>query len=114
LFSNIISNAVKYSSKELPPKIKITCSLEKESSELSAAQKAFYVIQISDNGIGFMQEYENKMFELFGRLESNPIYSGTGIGLAICKKIVRNHQGTITAIGEPGKGAVFTIRLPVT
>jgi PAS domain S-box-containing protein len=114
LFSNIISNAVKYSSKELPPKIKITCSLESEGTELSGVQNAFYVIRISDNGIGFMQEYENKMFELFGRLESSPGYSGTGIGLAICKKIVRNHQGTITAIGEPGKGAVFTIRLPVT
>jgi len=114
LFSNIISNAVKYSNKELPPKIKITCSLESDVGELSSVQNAFYVIQISDNGIGFMQEYENKMFELFGRLESNPIYSGTGIGLAICKKIVRNHQGTITAMGEPGKGAVFTIRLPVT
>jgi PAS domain S-box-containing protein len=112
LFTNIISNAVKYSSKVMRPKIKITCSLETEGGELPAVQKAFYVIRIADNGIGFMQEYEDKMFELFRRLESSPGYTGTGIGLAICKKIVRNHQGTITAVGEPGKGAIFTIRLP--
>ena len=76
-------------------------------------EKTFYIITIADNGIGFMQENADKAFELFRRLESNPSYAaGTGIGLAICKKIVNNHQGTISASSEPGKGARFTIRLP--
>ena len=113
LFSNILSNAIKYSSKDLVPYIQITNTLEKEEGGMSGESKAFYTIKIADNGIGFMQEYADKMFELFRRLESSPGYTGMGIGLAICKKIVFNHQGTISASGEPGKGAIITIRLPV-
>jgi light-regulated signal transduction histidine kinase (bacteriophytochrome) len=113
LFSNIISNAIKYSRKDLRPFIKITSVLERSDDAISGDKNAFYNITISDNGIGFMQEYADKMFELFRRLESSPGHSGAGVGLAICKKIVNNHQGSITATGEPGKGASFIIRLPV-
>jgi PAS domain S-box-containing protein len=113
LFSNIISNAIKYSREQVPMKIRITSSVEKEVSHSTGVENAFYKIIISDNGIGFMQEYADKMFELFRRLESGTGYAGTGIGLAICKKIVENHHGTIQAIGQPGKGASFVIRLPV-
>ena len=74
--------------------------------------KVLYKIIISDNGIGFEQEYADYIFKLFQRLHSRKEYSGTGIGLAICKKIVENHHGTITATGEPGKGATFTILMP--
>jgi PAS domain S-box-containing protein len=113
LFSNIISNAIKYSRNDLRPLIKITSVLERGDDTISGDKNAFYNITISDNGIGFMQEYADKMFELFRRLESSPGHSGAGVGLAICKKIVNNHQGSITATGEPGKGASFIIRLPV-
>ena len=113
LFSNIISNAIKYRRENHPLHLKISCSLENGDGGLTAGKNAFYKISITDNGIGFMQEYADKMFELFRRLESGSGYSGTGIGLAICQKIVKNHQGTITATGVPGKGASFEIRLPV-
>ena len=112
LFSNILSNAIKYSRTDISPYIKITCTLERESGNDQGDEKTFYAISFTDNGIGFMQENADKAFELFRRLESGPLYSGTGIGLAICKKIVNNHQGTISASSELGKGARFTIRLP--
>jgi PAS domain S-box-containing protein len=112
VFSNIISNAIKYSRDNVRPQIKITSTLEREDGDNRDERKNFYNITISDNGIGFIQADADGIFELFRRLESGPGYSGTGIGLAICKKIVNNHQGTISAAGEPGKGASITIRLP--
>jgi PAS domain S-box-containing protein len=113
LFSNIISNAIRYSRSDLRPLIKITSELDVEEGAVSGEKNGFYKITISDNGIGFIQEYADKMFELFRRLESGPGHTGTGVGLAICKKIINNHQGTITAKGEPGKGASFIIKLPL-
>ena len=71
-------------------------------------------ITISDNGIGFEQQYNEKIFEVFQRLHTQEKYKGTGVGLAIVKKIVENHQGTITAKGEVDKGASFDIYFPVT
>jgi PAS domain S-box-containing protein len=112
LFSNIISNAVKYSREDVPLEIEIRCNLEKKIPDLSGNKKSYYSINISDNGIGFMPEYSDKMFELFRRLESGAGYTGSGIGLAICSKIVKNHGGSIRATGNPGKGASFEIRLP--
>jgi PAS domain S-box-containing protein len=112
LFSNIISNAIKYSRDDIRPQIKITSRPEREGGNMPGEGKSFYNITIADNGIGFIQENADKIFELFRRLESSRGYSGTGIGLAICKKIVDNHHGTISATGEAGKGASFTIRLP--
>jgi PAS domain S-box-containing protein len=112
VFSNVISNAIKYSRDNKRPLIKITSTLEQEDGDNPDERKSFYNITISDNGIGFIQNDADRIFELFRRLESGPGYSGTGIGLAICKKIVNNHQGTISASGEPGKGARITIRLP--
>ena len=74
---------------------------------------ASYVrISIEDNGIGFEEKYRLKIFELFQRLHSKNVYSGTGIGLALCKKIVQNMNGFITADSQPGKGSVFTVYLP--
>ena len=68
---------------------------------------------VQDNGIGFEQQYENKMFLIFQRLHSRGKYPGTGIGLAICKRIVDRHGGQIWAVGDPGKGAKFTFTIPL-
>ena len=70
-------------------------------------------IAVTDNGIGFEQAYAEYIFEMFRRLHSISEYEGTGIGLAICKKIVEEHNGQISAKSEVGKGSVFTVRLPL-
>lgn len=70
-------------------------------------------ISISDNGVGFDPQYKDRIFEIFQRLHESDKYKGTGIGLAICKRIVENHNGIITATGEPDKGAMFDIYIPV-
>lgn len=111
LFSNIIGNSIKYSRENTPLVINISAK-KVDGAEIEEKGKLFNQITISDNGIGFEQQYANKIFELFQRLHSRDQYSGTGIGLAICKKIVQNHGGFITAIGNPGKGATFNIYLP--
>jgi PAS domain S-box-containing protein len=112
LFSNILSNAIRFRRPGIPLRIRISSQLVKDRLDQNDKWKDFYQITISDNGIGFMQEYADKMFELFRRLESGPHYPGTGIGLAICKKIVMNHNGIIRATGVPGEGASFEILLP--
>ena len=78
-----------------------------------AAKKDYTHISFSDNGIGFDPEYKHKIFQLFQRLHSKEDYEGTGIGLAIVKKIIDNHNGCITATGVLGKGATFDIYIPV-
>jgi signal transduction histidine kinase len=75
-------------------------------------KKRYCHIRFSDNGIGFDQKYSKKIFDVFQRLHAKNDYSGTGIGLAIVKKIVENHNGMITASGVPGLGATFDIYLP--
>ncbi|CAN5469679.1 hypothetical protein BH11BAC5_BH11BAC5_37990 [soil metagenome] len=115
LFSNIIQNAVKYSQKDVPPHIVITGSLFSEEEmkvAIPGAKGKFWKIAIADNGIGFDQQYEHKIFELFQRLHGRSAYEGTGIGLAICKKIMHNHHGFISARGQTGIGAVFNLYLP--
>ena len=66
-----------------------------------------------DNGIGFENQYAEKIFEVFQRLQQNDVYEGTGIGLALCKKIVESHKGSIRAESKPGKGSLFSIILPL-
>jgi signal transduction histidine kinase len=73
----------------------------------------YYEIVIKDNGIGFDQQFEERIFVMFQRLHGRTDFPGTGIGLALCKKIVENHAGIIKATGEENKGATFTILLPV-
>ena len=114
LFSNIISNAIKYARNDLQPQIKITKKIvgAEELEENGVPGTAYWKISITDNGIGFEPEHEKKIFELFQRLHGKEDYEGTGIGLAICKKIMQNHQGYINAEGRPGKGATFNIFIP--
>lgn len=113
LFLNLIGNSLKYSKPDIAPLIKITTekvTINEVTGQIK--QKGdFWKIAISDNGIGFEQEYESKIFELFQRLHSKTEYEGTGIGLAICKKIVQAHNGTITATGLPNVGSTFTFFL---
>lgn len=115
LFSNLISNSLKYKAKDRHPEIQITYYKIKATDEpllLNAKKTYYHKITIADNGIGFNNEYAENIFVLFNRLHNKDEYSGTGIGLSICKKIVENHQGYIFGTGVQGQGAVFTIYLP--
>ncbi len=117
LFTNLVSNAVKYSRPGVAPVVQVTAEKVSGNEIKDAAadkKKNYHKITVSDNGIGFEQEYETKIFELFQRLHSNENYKGTGIGLAICKKIMRNHQGFVSAIGHPGIGSSFSVYFPDT
>ncbi len=116
LFSNIITNAVKYRSEKRQPRIKISYKEVSQEgllkSDIMGVEKYCKII-IEDNGIGFEQEYAEKIFELFQRLHNKDEYEGTGIGLSICKKIVQNHGGMITAAGNPDQGSTFIVYFPV-
>jgi light-regulated signal transduction histidine kinase (bacteriophytochrome) len=115
LFINLISNSLKYSKEDIAPEISITSKkiTEKEMYDYKIANKKdYHKIVISDNGIGFKQEYSDKIFLLFKRLETDPKYSGTGLGLAICSRIVDNHKGFIKVKSKPGVGAKFYIFIP--
>lgn len=116
LFINLIANSIKYSKPDVPPKIKIKSEVinSNDYGDLIKDQnKIFYKIDVIDNGLGFEQEYAEAIFTLFYRLHNNSDYPGTGIGLAICKKIVENHKGYIMAESMPGEGTTFSIFLPV-
>jgi len=116
LIYNLVSNSIRFSRPSTPLHIKITGKIGKGGtfniSKLSP-EKNYYHISISDNGIGFEQHYVEKIFEVFQRLHGRNEYAGTGIGLAIVKKIVENHHGIITATGEQNKGAIFNIYIPI-
>lgn len=116
LFSNLISNSLKYRSKDREPNIIIKYNLVYKSEDsrlLKALNDTYHKISYKDNGIGFEQEYAEKIFTLFSRLHNKDEYSGTGIGLSICKKITDNHLGYIFANSKPDKGAEFDIFLPI-
>ena len=114
LFLNLIGNSLKYAKPDVAPHIKITAEKVtiNEAGEQVKQNDTFWKIEISDNGIGFEQQYEHKIFEVFQRLHGKTEYEGTGIGLSICKKIIQSHNGTITATGQVDVGATFTFFLP--
>ncbi|CDF80322.1 two-component system PAS/PAC sensor signal trans duction histidine kinase [Formosa agariphila KMM 3901] len=114
---NLVSNAIKFSKEQEPTIITINCTeVNGEGLDIEPllASKSYYQIQFSDNGIGFEQKYSEKIFEVFQRLHSRDEYSGTGIGLAIVKKIIDNHEGYIYAQSELNEGSTFYIFLPVS
>ena len=115
LLHNLIGNALKFSKKGVAPVIEIKAEKIKGSkikSQVDFPNKMYYHLQISDNGIGFDSAYKNRIFEVFQRLNTESEFAGTGIGLAIVKKIVENHKGIITANGKKDIGATFDIYLP--
>lgn len=118
LFFNLIGNALKFSKESETPIINITVdNFFKETPDKqfpkSILKEPFIKIQITDNGIGLDNKYSERIFEIFQRLHGRSEYQGTGIGLAICKRIVANHKGHIFANGIPGKGTTFTVELPL-
>jgi signal transduction histidine kinase/CHASE3 domain sensor protein len=113
LVYNLVSNSLKFTDEFRKPVIKVSCNMEPGNPQfVKNPEKTYCHIRIADNGIGFEPEYSNKIFELFNRLHRKGKYKGTGIGLAIVKKIVENHNGFISATGDPGKGATFDIYIP--
>ncbi|MCC2631568.1 MAG: histidine kinase [Patescibacteria group bacterium] len=105
LFQNLLSNSLKYRSPEKSPVISI-------SATPLAKEKETCHIEFKDNGIGFEQQYAEKIFDVFQRLHGREEFEGTGVGLAICRKIVERHGGTITAQSTPSEGTTFTVSLP--
>ncbi|MCW3072463.1 MAG: domain S-box protein [Bacteroidetes bacterium] len=116
LLHNLVTNSLKFSRPDIPAHIivksKIINGKDAGHPKLSA-EKNYLDITFSDNGIGFDPQYKELIFEVFQRLYSFDEYKGTGIGLAICKRIAENHQGIITAIGKLDEGAAFNIFIPV-
>lgn len=115
VFQQLMSNALKFKKPNKKPELTITCELVhrsqlKERPDLIA--DLYHKITFRDNGIGFDQVYENKIFELFTQLNPDKENPGTGIGLTICKKVVQNHNGFITVESHPGDGTGFYIYLP--
>jgi hypothetical protein len=107
LFYNLVNNSLKFSKPGEPTVITIT------SQQQNIRGKGFVDIIFTDNGIGFDQFYSKHIFNTFTRLHSKDQYEGSGLGLALCKKIVERHDGSIEAFGKPGEGATFLIRLPL-
>jgi two-component system, chemotaxis family, CheB/CheR fusion protein len=117
LFYNLISNALKFSSKDKKPVIKISSILvskeELNKHTMVNQDTSYFKISIKDNGIGFEQQFAEQIFLIFHRLHGRSEFAGTGIGLALCKKIVINHQGEIHAYSDEKNGALFEILLPL-
>jgi len=117
LFYNLLNNALKFTKPGVPPLIRVHCSragaeeIRRHPGLLQG--QAYYCISVQDNGIGFPSELSEKIFGMFQRLHSKDAYAGTGIGLALCKKVVENHGGSIRAESRSGHGTIFFVLLPV-
>jgi PAS domain S-box-containing protein len=122
LFQNLISNALKFrktdaSGEEVAPHVRIEASTVR-ADEVPASVNpvrhagSYYRIDVIDNGIGFEEKYVDRIFQVFQRLHGRNEFAGTGVGLAICQKVVANHGGAITASSRPGEGATFSVYLP--
>jgi signal transduction histidine kinase len=118
LFQNLITNAIKFTKEDVTPEINVFCSTvgrDELQKEIPVAMYDQYLrVEIKDNGIGFHEKDLKRIFTIFQRLHGRSEYEGTGIGLSICKKIVENHHGYITAGSEPDKGSSFVVYLPYT
>lgn len=115
LFLNLISNSLKFRKPDTQASVNITG----RQSTLPVGTEGngfatFYEVSVSDNGIGFDEKYLNRIFQPFQRLHAREVYGGTGMGLAICRKIVERHGGDIQAHSKPGQGATFIVRFPIS
>jgi PAS domain S-box-containing protein len=106
LFQNLISNALKFQRPDVAPLVTVA------AEPVSEAAEEYWRVEIADNGIGFDEVYLDRIFQVFQRLHGRGEYEGTGIGLAVCRKIVERHGGGITARGRPGEGSAFVVTLP--
>ena len=114
LIQNLISNALKFHSAEVTPVIKVSSQmLEVEQGVIEKLVVTLCQITIEDNGIGFDEKYLDRIFNVFQRLHNRSEYEGTGMGLAICRKVAERHGGSITALSTPGQGATFIVTLPI-
>jgi signal transduction histidine kinase len=104
LFQNLLGNALKFRRPDVIPELRVEAEVIDHVAHFT----------VSDNGIGFDEQYATRIFRAFERLHGARVYPGTGIGLALCRKIVERHHGTISAAAEIGHGATFTVRLPVS
>jgi signal transduction histidine kinase len=115
LFYNLVNNSFKFAREGVSPQIMITSKklndIEKGARGLPG-ESTYYEIKFQDNGIGFSSEYSDQIFGLFKRLNDRQAYPGSGIGLALCKKVIENHNGLIYAKAEENKGACFYIIVP--
>ena len=113
LLQNLIGNALKFNRPEEKPVVKVDAKVFKEDTEDHDTREVME-LTVSDNGIGFDEKYLDRIFQVFQRLHTRAQYEGTGMGLAITRKIVEHHRGRITARSKPGEGATFVVTLPVT
>lgn len=104
LFQNLVSNALKFQADGNTPAIDIVA--------VSDPHNRYDIIKISDNGIGIPEEFQIRIFKLFERLHTREAYPGTGVGLALCKRVISNHNGKLSLQSEPNVGTIFTIKLP--
>ncbi|MEZ0538722.1 sensor histidine kinase [Fibrella arboris] len=118
LFQNLLSNALKFRLPTRKAQINIDATVVDRSHlppgvKPAQSAEAYHRVDVADNGIGFEQQYAERIFQVFQRLHGQSNYTGTGIGLAICEKVATNHGGAITARGQLGQGATFSVYLPV-
>lgn len=113
VIQNIVANALKYRHRDRAPRIVVSAIMHAAPFGSVSYHLPVLEFRFADNGIGFDDRHRERIFEPFHRLHSHDEYEGSGIGLAICRKIVGRHGGSITALGRPGEGAVFTIMLPL-
>ena len=111
LLQNLVANALKFHRPNTPPRVCVSARPEQANGDNSSASNR-WVISVCDNGVGFEPVYAERIFDLFQRLHGRDEYEGTGMGLAICKKIAERHGGSIAAHGMPGQGARFDVTLP--
>jgi signal transduction histidine kinase len=114
LFQNLLSNALKFTRPEEPPRIRIHARIYDEPNSHRKPDQTTQCceLRVTDNGIGFEGKYLDRIFQPFQRLHARSEFQGTGMGLAICRKIAERHSGSITAESRPGKGTTFIVRLP--
>ncbi len=115
LFQNLLSNSLKFRRPDVPPRIEIaaqTVAGNDIAHPMAMEDKRYISIEVKDNGIGFEQRYEEKIFQMFQHLHGRNEYSGRGIGLTICKRIIENYDGFIITQSEPGRGSSFVCYFP--
>ena len=113
LLQNLIGNALKFHRPEEPPVVRVEGKIAPSSASGNGRPVPSCLLLVADNGIGFDEKYLGRLFQVFARLHGREAYEGTGMGLAICRKIAERHGGSITARSAPGQGATFIVTLPV-